>query len=412
MHSKLFVTVLVLANIFAIGAFFAWAYDSLLKRRFAWLGVTLMGATMLTLLLVPFFMMAQSELAPKEDQGVVFSILLPSPTSTIDQNVIYAKQVQKMFESVPEYENSFQLTSTSFGFAGIILKPWSERKRSSLEIEQALQAPAAAIPGLNVVITTPDPLPSGGSMPIEFVIRSTADHKEMQQFAEQLALYANTEANAGGGAPTFYFADTDLKFDLPQVEIEIDKDKVASMGLNLSDVARDLGSMLGGGYVNRFVNDGRSYRVIPQVERGQRLNAEPAARLPRARAQRSAHPALDHRHAQGDGAAAHAQPLPAAQLRQDHRRRPEHRRRAEEARGQGRRDPARRLHHRLRRPVPPAAQRGQRPLVRRRARAGADLPGARGAVQQLPRSLHHPARLRAAGARRRHGARSSSGRPR
>ena len=78
----------------------------------------------------------------------------------------------------------------------------------------------------------------------------------------------------GGGAPVFYFADTDLKFDLPQVEIEIDKDKVASMGLNLSDVAHDLGAMLGGGYVNRFVNEGRSYRVIPQVERGRRLNAD------------------------------------------------------------------------------------------------------------------------------------------
>src|SRR6185436_13880026 len=84
---------------------------------------------------------------------------------------------------------------------------------------------------------------------------------------------SDLEANAGGGAPTFYFADTDLKYDLPQVEIEIDKDKVAAMGLNLSDVSRDLGSMLGGGYVNRFVNDGRNYRVIPQVERGQRLNA-------------------------------------------------------------------------------------------------------------------------------------------
>ncbi|MES1168352.1 MAG: efflux RND transporter permease subunit, partial [Oleiharenicola lentus] len=129
------------------------------------------------------------------------------------------------------------------------------------------------IPGVNIVINSPDPLPSGGSMPIDFVVRSTASHLEMQEFAQKLALYANTEANAGGGAPTFYFADTDLKYDLPQVEIEIDKDKVAAMGLNLSDVSRDLGSMLGGGYVNRFVNDGRSYRVIPQVERGQRLNA-------------------------------------------------------------------------------------------------------------------------------------------
>ncbi|MFZ9681868.1 MAG: efflux RND transporter permease subunit, partial [Cephaloticoccus sp.] len=148
------------------------------------------------------------------------------------------------------------------------------RSRNALQIEQSLQGAAAEIAGLNVVVTTPDPLPSGGSLPIEFVIRSTADHSEMLEFAPQLTLYSNTEANAGGGAPTFYFADSDLKFDLPQVEIEIDKDKVASMGLNLSGVARDLGSMLGGGYVNRFINDGRSYRVIPQGERGERLNAE------------------------------------------------------------------------------------------------------------------------------------------
>ncbi len=257
-----------------IGAVLVIVFDLMLGRRYKSAQYALTGATMLTLLLAPFFMFAQNELAPKEDQGVVFSILIPSPTATIDHNVIYAKEVQKMFESVPEYENSFQLTAASFGFSGIILKPWSERKRSSLEIEQSLQAPAASISGLNVIITTPDPLPSGGQFPIEFVVRSTADHKEMQEFANQLVLFANTEANAGGGAPTFYFADTDLKFDLPQVEIEIDKDKVASMGLNLVDVARDLGSMLGGGYVNRFVNEGRSYRVIPQVERGQRLNAE------------------------------------------------------------------------------------------------------------------------------------------
>ncbi len=256
-----------------IGAVLILVFDLMLGRRYKTVQYALTGATMLTLLLLPFFMFAQNELAPKEDQGVVFSILLPSPTATIDHNVLYAKEVQTMFESVKEYENSFQLTAASFGFSGIILKPWSERKRSSLEIEQSLQGPAGQITGMNVVITTPDPLPSGGSMPIEFVVRSTADHREMQEFANQLVLYANTEANAGGGAPTFYFADADLKFDLPQVEIEIDKDKVASMGLNLSDIARDLGSMLGGGYVNRFVNEGRSYRVIPQVERGERLNA-------------------------------------------------------------------------------------------------------------------------------------------
>ena len=252
--------------------FYVW--DRVKGARPRWAPVATVSAVLLTLLVLPFFTFAQKELAPKEDQGVVFSILLPSPTATIDQNVIYSAQVQDMFMKVPEYENSFQITAANFGVSGIILKPWSERTRTALQIEQSLQGPASAVAGINAIVTTPDPLPSGGSMPIEFVLRSTDDHKEMVEYANQLVLYANTEANAGGGAPTFYFADSDLKFDLPQVEIEIDKDKVASMGLSLSDVARDLGSMLGGGYVNRFINDGRSYRVIPQVERGERLNAD------------------------------------------------------------------------------------------------------------------------------------------
>jgi multidrug efflux pump len=249
-------------------------YERMIGASLNWVPVTIFTAILLTGLLLPFMMMAQHELAPKEDQGVVFGILQTSPTSTIDQNVIFAEEVQKIFTSVSEYENSFQLTGSNFGFSGVILKPWSQRKRSSIKIQDSLQGPAATIAGLNVIVTTPEPLPSGGQFPIELVIRSTADHSEMMDYATKLVVYANTEANEPNAAPTFYFADSDLKFDLPQVEIEIDKDKVASMGLNLSDVARDLGSMLGGGYVNRFVNDGRSYRVIPQVERGQRLNAD------------------------------------------------------------------------------------------------------------------------------------------
>ncbi len=249
-------------------------YDRVIGASLKSYPATILGAFLLTLLLGPFFMLAQHELAPKEDQGVIFSIMQSSPTSTIDQNVIFSKEAQKMFESVPEYENSFQLTTQAGGFSGIILKPWSERKRSSIQIMADLQAPAARIAGLQLIVTTPDPLPAGGTFPIEFVLRSTDDHSRMLDYAKQLVTYANTEANDPHAAPTFYFADTDLKFDLPQVEIVIDKDKVASMGLNLSDISNDLGSMLGGGYVNRFVDDGRSYLVIPQVERSQRLNAD------------------------------------------------------------------------------------------------------------------------------------------
>jgi multidrug efflux pump len=250
-------------------------YDRLIGRVLQhWVPVVVVLAVLISLLSAPFLMFAQRELAPKEDQGVVFSILLPSPTSTIEQNSLFAGEVQAMFESFPEYQTSFQVTGANFGFGGAVLKPWSERRRTALQIDQSLQVDAAKIAGMNVILTTPEPLPAGGQFPIEFVVRSTADHRQMLEFTDQLVLYANTEANAPNAAPTFYFADSDLKFDLPQVEIEIDKDKVAAMNLSLTDVARDLGSLLGGGYVNRFVNDGRSYRVIPQVERAKRLNAD------------------------------------------------------------------------------------------------------------------------------------------
>ena len=120
-------------------------YERVVGASLNWVPVTLTAAFLLSLLIVPFFMFAQRELAPKEDQGVVFSILIPSPTATIDQNVLYAQEVQKMFEKVPEYDTSFQLTSANFAFSGMIVKPWSERKRTTVEIEQAMQEPAAKV---------------------------------------------------------------------------------------------------------------------------------------------------------------------------------------------------------------------------------------------------------------------------
>lgn len=249
-------------------------YEKIIGASLGWVPVTLTLAVLLALLLGPFYMFATKELAPTEDQGVLFTIVQGPPTATIEQMTMYTEEVQKMYETRDEYDNSFQITFGNFGFSGLVLKPWSERETHVLDILAEMQEAASQIAGINVILNPPPPLPSGGTFPIEFVVRATADHREMQEYANQLVLFANTEANAPNAEPTFYFADSDLKFDLPQVTVDINKDKVAAMGLNLTDVARDLGSMLGGGYVNRFVNDGRSYRVIPQVERGERLNAE------------------------------------------------------------------------------------------------------------------------------------------
>src|SRR2546428_194385 len=239
-------------------------YGQVLTHTLKWPPGTLTLAAIVILLGPVFLMFSQRELAPKEDQGVVFGIVQASPNSTIDQTTRYTEKVNEVFQSLPETENTFQITQPAGGFSGMVAKPWSERKRTTEQMVGEVFAKVSAIPGVRVIATTPAPLPGGGDFPVEFVIASTAEPRELIDFANQLAM----KAFASG---KFAFADTDLKFDQPQTEIVFDRDKVASLGLNLQQVGLDLGTMLGGDYVNRFSIQGRSYKVIPQVTRTQSL---------------------------------------------------------------------------------------------------------------------------------------------
>ena len=242
-------------------------YVQILTNTLNWRPVTLTLSLIVILLIIPFLLFSQRELAPKEDQGVVFGIVQAAPNSTIDQTSRFTEKVNDVFKSLPETENTFQLTQPDGGFSGMVTKPWSERKRTTEQILGEVYAKVSGIPGVRVIATTPAPLPGGGQYPVEFVIASTAEPRELIDFANQLVM----KALASG---IFVFADTDLKFDQPQTEIVFDRDKVASLGLNLSQVGLDLGTMLGGDFVNRFSIEGRSYKVIPQVTRAQRLNAD------------------------------------------------------------------------------------------------------------------------------------------
>jgi multidrug efflux pump len=244
-------------------------YVQILTNTLQWRPVMLTLALIVILLMLPFLLFSQRELAPKEDQGVVFGIVQAAPNSTVDQTTRYTEKVNDVFESIPETEHTFQLTTPSGGFSGMATKPWSERKRSTEQILGEVFGKVAAIPGVRVIATTPAPLPGGGQFPVEFVIASTAEPRELIDFANQLVLKALQDKSG-----VFVFADTDLKFDQPQTEVVFDRDKVASLGLNLQQVGLDLGTMLGGNFVNRFNIQGRSYKVIPQVTRVQRLNAE------------------------------------------------------------------------------------------------------------------------------------------
>ncbi|MDB6173308.1 MAG: efflux pump, family, inner rane protein AcrB/AcrD/AcrF family [Chthoniobacteraceae bacterium] len=242
-------------------------YVRMLGNTLKWRPVTLTLAVIVILLMAPFYMMSQSELAPKEDQGVVLGIVQAAPNSTIDQTSRYTEKVNDVFQSIPETTTTFQITQPFGGFSGMVTKPWSERKRSTEQIVGEVFGKVTGVPGVQVIATTPAPLPGGGQFPVEFVIASTAEPREVLEFADKLVLAARKSG-------IFMFADSDLKYDQPQTEVVFDRDKVASLGLNLQQVGADMGTMVGGNYVNRFSIQGRSYKVIPQLKRVQRLNPE------------------------------------------------------------------------------------------------------------------------------------------
>jgi multidrug efflux pump len=219
------------------------------------------------LLMIPFYMFSQRELAPAEDQGIVFSIIQSAANSTLDQTNLFTKEVYNVFHSIPEGESIFQITQPTGGFGGMVTKPWSERKKTAQQLLVEASGRLSKIPGIRVIPLTPPPLPGGGSFPVDFVIQASAEPQQMSELAGQIV----QKAMASG---MFIFADTDVKFDQPQTEVVFDRDKLRSQGVDMSEVGADLSTMLGGNYVNRFSIQGQSYKVIPQVKRSERLSPD------------------------------------------------------------------------------------------------------------------------------------------
>ena len=224
------------------------------------------------LLIVPFYMFSQRELAPTEDQGAVFGVIQSSANATIDQVDLFTNEVYKVYHSFPESESIFQITSPVGGFGGMVTKPWSQRKKTTQQLLLESVGPLSKIPGIRVIPLTPPPLPGGDNFPVEFVILSAAEPEQLNVFANQLVQKAMKSG-------MFIFADTNLKFDQPQAEVMFDRDKLRAQGVDLTQAGQDLATMLGGDYTNRFSIQGRSYKVIPQMKRENRLTPEQLSQI-------------------------------------------------------------------------------------------------------------------------------------
>lgn len=217
---------------------------------------------------VPMYMMSAKELAPTEDQGVIFGIIDAAANSTLDQTSLYAAAANRVFLDVPESDFTFQITFPSSGFGGMVTEPWGDRDRTIFEIMPEVQRGLHNIPGIRMFPVTPPALPGGGQFPVEVVIASTAETEQILELVQQLQFKAMRSG-------MFAFPPIiDVKIDQPQTEFIIDRDKVADLGLNLEQVGADIGSMIGGNFVNRFDIAGRSYKVIPQIQRVGRLNPD------------------------------------------------------------------------------------------------------------------------------------------
>ncbi|MBC6904338.1 multidrug efflux protein [Saccharophagus sp. K07] len=256
-------------------AIVARAFERIKHGYTRWLDATLRNRiavyvvwAVISLLTIPMFILSPKELAPIEDQGVVFGIVEGSSNASMEQASIYAAEANRILMSVPEAEFTFQLTFPNSGFAGLVLEPWDQRERTAFDVMPEVTANLASIPGVNIFPILPPSLPGGGDFPVEFVIASTEEPQEILKYAEQLQMKAMQSG-------MFAFPpNIDTKVDLPEAQVIIDRDKVASLGLDMQQVGADLGVMLGGGYVNRFNIGGRSYRVIPQIKRAERLNPD------------------------------------------------------------------------------------------------------------------------------------------
>jgi len=216
------------------------------------------GALLVSVAAWPLYTFSKRELAPVEDQSHIFLFMEASPDASLVATNRASRQVVDAITAFPETKFMWSLTANWGGFGGMVTKNWKERERSTEEMYGQVFGAVSQIPGLRVFPRLDPPLPTPGLYDVELVLQSDAP-------PEQMLETVGAVVGAGWQSGKFLYVDTDLKIDLPEARVVIDRERVADLGLDLASVGQELGTLLGGGYVNRFNFFDRSYKVIPQI---------------------------------------------------------------------------------------------------------------------------------------------------
>ena len=237
--------------------------------------VTLMVGAVILGTVYFLFINSASELAPAEDQGVVFAISQGPKYANLDYTEAYSRAIDDIYKSFPESDTRFIVNGrggVNQGFSGTVLTPWDERDRTAMQLQPLIQQKLSKIDGLNIFAFGRPPLPGSiGGLPVQMVISAPDDFRTVFDNMERIK-----EAARKSGL--FMVMDSDLKFDNPVVRVDIDRDKANELGVTMQEIGGTLATLLGGNYINRFDLKGRSYQVIPQVPRVDRLTPESLGR--------------------------------------------------------------------------------------------------------------------------------------
>ncbi len=243
---------------------YAWLLDRALEMRW-----TIVAASLLIMMAVwPLFMFSRQELAPVEDQNHISLFFEASPDSTVAATNREHLQIVRTITSFPETEFTWSLTTAWGGFGGLVAKDWHGRARSTAEMYGEVFGAVSQVPGLRVFPRLDPPLPTPGQYDVELVLQADVP-------PEQMLETVGAVLGAGWKSGKFMYVDTDLKIDLPEARVVLDRERLADLGLDLAGVGRELGTLLGGAYVNRFNYFDRSYKVIPQIGDKDRATVDP-----------------------------------------------------------------------------------------------------------------------------------------
>lgn len=205
------------------------------------------------------FSIIPSELAPQEDQGIVFAAAAGPEGATFDSMTPYAQKLEQLFGSVPEHKGVFSVTERSGVFAGMTLAPWNQRKRSQTAIIDELRQKSSTIAGDQISIFPMQGLLSGGKAGFQMAIKTTGSYADLEKDADKLV-------NKLKASPCFESVSHDLSLGTPQINVQIDRNKAALLGLKVKDIARTLEVMLSGSRATTFEKEGRHYDVVVQAE--------------------------------------------------------------------------------------------------------------------------------------------------